>query len=297
MLRGGSSLGGARPKAHVTNKDCRIAIAKFPSPANDDWDVMRWEAVALELASRSGINTPSWNLHAIDGKSVLIVDRFDRNGNHRIGYASALTMLEATDGDEATYLDIAEVIEQESAEATVDLRELWRRIAFSILISNTDDHLRNHGFLRVSTSGWALSPVFDINPDPRPGPKRLSTAIDRGAPATVETLVAVAQLFRLGRDQARATLKAVAEATSEWRSVAQQHGLNLTQLPRLAISLCRSSRRRILPVGVFGNSSMIVSSRGYLYAAMRCLQNAISSAGAALCPRIRLTKATTVSPR
>ena len=184
LLRGGSSLGGARPKAHVRNNDGQVAIAKFPSPANDEWDVMRWEAVALELAGRSGIRIPKWNLHTIDGKAVLIVNRFDRNGEQRIGYVSAMTMLEATDGDNATYLDIGETIESDGVDVSADLHELWRRIGFSILISNSDDHLRNHGFLRLSSAGWTLSPAFDLNPDPRPGPKRLSTAIEPGAPAT-----------------------------------------------------------------------------------------------------------------
>jgi len=107
LLRGGSSLGGARPKAHVLDEGARVAIAKFPSPANDEWDVMRWEAVALALAREAGILVPHSTLHLIDGKVVLIVDRFDRRGGQRVGYVSAMTMLEATDGDEGCYLDIA----------------------------------------------------------------------------------------------------------------------------------------------------------------------------------------------
>lgn len=226
LLRGGSSLGGARPKAHVINADGRIAIAKFPSPANDEWDVMRWEAVALALATRAGIATPTWNLHTIDGNAVLIVDRFDRTGQHRIGYVSAMTLLEATDGDRSTYLDIADVIERYAPDATDDLRELWRRIAFSILISNTDDHLRNHGFLRTTTSGWSLSPAFDMNPDPRPGPKHLATAIESDPAASVDLLIGVADYFRLNEREARTVLRDVADATSNWQEVAKQLGLD-----------------------------------------------------------------------
>jgi serine/threonine-protein kinase HipA len=226
LLRAGSSLGGARPKAHVLLPDGRIAMAKFPSVTNDEWDVMRWEAVALDLAARSGIATPPWDIHEIDGKGVLIVTRFDRNGDRRIGYVSAMTMLEAVDGDDRSYIDIADVVERESADATADLRELWRRIALSLLISNTDDHLRNRGFLRESTAGWRLSPIFDINPNPGPVARRLATTIAFGSPDTIETLLEVADLFRLSPDAARQALAEVAEATSQWREVGAANDLD-----------------------------------------------------------------------
>ena len=230
LLRAGSSLGGARPKAHVLLPDGRVAIAKFPSATTDEWDVMRWEAVALDLAARSGITAPERELHEIDGKSVLIVTRFDRDGDRRIGYASAMTMLEATDGDDRSYLDIADAIERESADAEGDLRELWRRIALSLLISNTDDHLRNHGFLRSSTAGWRLSPIFDINPNPEPAGHRLATTISIGSTDTIETLLDVADFFRLDHEQAPATLSDVTEATSQWRRVAAANGLNASAI-------------------------------------------------------------------
>jgi len=230
LLRAGSSLGGARPKAHVLLPDGRVAIAKFPSATNDGWDVMRWEAVALDLAARSGITAPQWDLHEIGGKSVLTVARFDRDGAHRVGYASAMTMLEATDGDDLSYLDIADAIGRESADAEGDLRELWRRIAFSLLISNTDDHLRNHGFLRSSTAGWRLSPIFDINPNPEPAGHRLATTIALGSTDTIETLLDVADFFRLDDHQARSTLSDVTEATSQWRRIAAANGLDASAI-------------------------------------------------------------------
>jgi serine/threonine-protein kinase HipA len=235
LLRGGSSLGGVRPKAHVLGEAGGVAIAKFPSPANDEWDVTRWEAVALKLAEEAGIRVPRWNLHPIDGKPVLIVDRFDRSGDRRIGYVSAMTMLEATDGEQGSYLDIADVIERHSPNASEDLWQLWRRIAFSILISNTDDHLRNHGFLRTSTAGWTLSPAFDLNPDPGPGPKYLSTAIDYDtAAARLDVLMDVAEYFRLNGDEARAVLRDVTEATSGWRGAAQDIGLGHNAVEEMA---------------------------------------------------------------
>jgi serine/threonine-protein kinase HipA len=252
LLRDGSSLGGARPKAHVLDAEGRVSIAKFPSGASDQWDVMRWEAVALRLARAAGIRVEDWRLHVVDGKAVLIVERFDRAGASRIGYASAMTMLEATDGDQASYLDIAEVIERRSSDAREDLRQLWRRIAFSVLISNTDDHLRNHGFLRTSNAGWTLSPAFDLNPDPSPGPKHLSTAIDfDDTTASVDTLMTVASYFRLGEEDARAVLGEVSEATSQWRAAATETGLDRTAIEQMAPAFAhdRADRaRQILSV-------------------------------------------------
>jgi serine/threonine-protein kinase HipA len=235
LLRGGSSLGGARPKAHVLDAAGRIAIAKFPNPTGDEWDVIRWEAVALTLARAAGVSVPQWTLHPVDGKPVLISDRFDRSNGQRVGYVSAMTMLEATDGGQGSYLDIAEVIERHSANAAEDLRQLWRRVAFSILISNTDDHLRNHGFLRTDTAGWSMSPAFDINPDPRPGPKYLCTSIDYDTTAArLDVLTEVAEHFRLTGEEIRAVLHELTRATSRWRTVARQVGLDRAGVEQMA---------------------------------------------------------------
>jgi serine/threonine-protein kinase HipA len=154
LLRGGSSLGGARPKAHVIGTDGRPAIAKFPSPKHDDWDVIRWEYVALELARQAGLTTADHQLERVDGKPVIILRRFDRRAaGKRIGYISAMTLLSAGDGQTFDYLDIAQQIEADSDRATEDLRELWTRAAYGRLISNTDDHLRNHGSCGVPQAG------------------------------------------------------------------------------------------------------------------------------------------------
>jgi serine/threonine-protein kinase HipA len=235
LLRAGSSLGGARPKSHVLDEAGRIAIAKFPSPANDDWDVMRWEAVALALARSAGIRVPAHELHLIDGKSVLVVDRFDRSGTTRIGYVSALTMLERADGEGGSYLEIADVIARHSPSAANDLGELWRRMAFSVLISNLDDHLRNHGFLRTTTAGWSLSPAFDLNPDPRPGERHLSTAIDfDDTEARIDLLLNVAPEFRLTPSQALDALQATYAAVDRWREVAGEFGVSADEIALMA---------------------------------------------------------------
>jgi serine/threonine-protein kinase HipA len=234
LLKGGSSLGGARPKAHVIDRDGPLAIAKFPKAAGDDWDVTGWEAVTLTLAREAGINAAASELAEVAGRSVHIVERFDRRGQSRVGYASAMTLLEASDGEPRSYLDLVEVIEEESDRATEDLRELWRRIAFSILVSNTDDHLRNHGFLRTTTGGWSLSPAFDINPNPEPGPKFLSTSIDgRSNAASIPLLFGVAELFRLDDAEATAILAQVKKATSGWQDVAHRLGLDRSSIKQM----------------------------------------------------------------
>jgi serine/threonine-protein kinase HipA len=249
LLRAGSSLGGARPKAHVLDSAGHVAIAKFPSAHSDTWNVMAWEKVALDLARDAGIDVPDSQLISVADRHVLIVDRFDRQGSTRIGYASAMTMLEAGDGDQRSYLEIAEVIEQRSTAATASLRQLWRRIAFSILISNTDDHLRNHGFLHERAESWALSPAFDMNPNPEPGPKDLSTAIDfSDTHASIEILMSVAEYFRLNTTEAIAVLAQVTAAVARWRVVAASLGLQQRDIDAMqpAFEHAESKRARAL---------------------------------------------------
>ena len=237
LLHGGSSLGGARPKAHVLDTKGRLAIAKFPSPQADQWDVIRWEAVALTLAKDAGITVPEHKLHVIEDRPVLVVRRFDRDASSRLGYLSAMSMLQAKDGEQASYLEIGQVIEEHSPDAGRDLRELWRRIVFTILISNTDDHLRNHGFLRTSTAGWSLSPAFDLNPNPKGGAKHLTTAIDEtNTQASLATALEVAELFRVSEARARAIVADVSTATARWRDVALMAGLGGRQLEQLELA-------------------------------------------------------------
>jgi serine/threonine-protein kinase HipA len=235
LLEGGSSLGGARPKAHVLDTQGQLSIAKFPAPENDKWDVIRWEAAALTLARAAGLRVPKFRLHEIAGRPVLIVRRFDRDAGGRVGYVSAMTMLESKDGAEGSYVEIAETIEEHSPAASVDLRELWRRIVFSRLISNTDDHLRNHGFLRTSTAGWSLSPAFDLNPNPQSGGRGFSTVIEeRRGGSDIEAAIELAGLFRLAPQQALAAIEQVDRATSRWRAVAKAVGLEPGALERMA---------------------------------------------------------------
>jgi serine/threonine-protein kinase HipA len=234
LLHGASSLGGAHPKAHVLDAQGVLSIAKFPSPARNGWDVIRWEAVALTLAERAGVNVPAHELLSIVGRPVLVVRRFDRAAKRRVGYISAMTMLGARDGEQGSYLEIAQAIEEQSPHASEDLRELWRRIVLTVLISNTDDHLRNHGFLRMSSAGWSLAPVFDLNPDPEGEAKQLETAIDElSTLASIHTALEVADLFGLSQREARIVLGEVLDATEPWREIAASSGVSAGEIERL----------------------------------------------------------------
>lgn len=169
LVAAGSSLGGARPKASVVGEDGQLMIAKFPNAASDAWDVPAWEKLVLDLAADCGIDVPPNRLIKVLDRNVLVLERFDRDGGWRIGYVSGLTMASANDGDHSvSFADLAEFIEPFAEAPDYDLPQLFRRALFGLAVSNTDNHLRNHGFLRRS-GGWALAPAFDINPSPQPG--------------------------------------------------------------------------------------------------------------------------------
>jgi serine/threonine-protein kinase HipA len=227
LLAPGSSLGGARPKASVRDKDGTLAIAKFPRK-DDEYNVVLWEAVALDLAKSAGINVPDWRIEKILRKPVLIIKRFDRNNDERIPFLSAMSMLGAKDNEEHSYLEIAYAIIQNGASPNHDLTELWRRIVFSVMIANTDDHLRNHGFIYERYKGWRLSPVYDLNPTPiEIKPRILSTAINyEDRSASLELAMSVIKEFRINKNRAIQISKEVAAAVKQWRKVAVKFGLS-----------------------------------------------------------------------
>jgi len=232
---GTGSLGGARPKASVRD-DERLLIAKFPHHG-DAWSVIAWEKTALDLAESAGITVPGRRLVGIDGSPVLLLDRFDREGARRVGYISAMTLLEAQDGQSRDYTEIAEVLPEHSSAAVADLRQLWRRIAFSIAIHNTDDHLRNHGFLRHG-SGWRLAPAFDVNPNPELAAHRVTTVGGATGPADeVNALLLYAESFGLTDNRARTVLREVAKAAEDWEPVARRNGITQAEIARFAPTL------------------------------------------------------------
>ncbi len=205
---------------------------------------MAWEKTALDLADRCGIRVPACQLLDVAGRHVLLLERFDRTEGQRVGYISAMTLLGLHDGDRADYLEIAEALTAHGCHVTDDLEQLWRRIAFSLVINNTDDHLRNHGFLHAD-GGWRLSPAFDLNPDPDPAAGRVTTiGFAADAHEGLQALLASARDFGLADAQAQSVLEEVLAGTSTWRATAAANGVTELQSDRFAPSLDRFHARQ-----------------------------------------------------
>ena len=233
-LRGrGTSLGGLRPKCTVVDDDGMLAIGKFPS-ITDERSITKGEVLALRLARDACINAADARIIDSDGSPVALIRRFDRRGNgQRIMYLSAATMLgvEASEPEEHTYTEIVNAIRVHGADAQADIEELWRRIAFSILITNVDDHLRNHGFLHEDRNLWRLSPAFDINPSPE-RVRELKTWIseETGPEMRIEALMSVIAYFRITRTRAGEILREVEHAVARWRAVGHEIGMTKGEL-------------------------------------------------------------------
>ncbi len=230
----GSSLGGARPKASVLSPNGRLCIAKFPKES-DEYSMERWEGIALRLASAAGIRTPQHEVVTVRDKPVLLSTRFDREGPNRIPFLSAMSMTSHQDGDRGSYLELVDALAEHGATAKADRTELFRRLVFNVLISNVDDHLRNHGFLRRSRDGWTLSPAYDLNPTPQDvRPRVLTTAIDfDDGTCSLELVREVAEAFGLRLATADGVIGEVAEACSRWRDVARRAGAPPKEIRRM----------------------------------------------------------------
>jgi len=229
---GSGSLGGARPKASVVDDQGVLRIAKFAHP-QDDWDVLAWEATALELAGNAGIPVPPRQLVRFGGGAALVLARFDRTPRGRVGYMSAMTLVRGQDGDQLDYLDVAEAMAIVSASPAADLRQLWTRILFGAVIGNTDDHLRNHGFLRVP-GGWRLSPAFDMNPDPESTLHQTAISGARQASESISMLRESAGEFGLSAPAVAEISLTIKEATQRWRTVAASHGISAREIDVMA---------------------------------------------------------------
>ena len=244
FLRGrGTSLGGLRPKCSIIDGDGSLAIGKFPS-VSDERAVTRGEVLALRLARKAGINAAAARLVESDGATVAVIRRFDRTPDgSRLMYASAATMLGAEDGAERSYTDLVDALRQYGSRPAADIEELWRRIAFSILITNVDDHLRNHGFLHVDRGQWRLTPAFDINPFPDRA-RELKTWIspDAGPEATIDALMSVTTYFRIDNKRAKVILAEVEDAVSGWRNEARALGMTAEDLDAFADAFEHSER-------------------------------------------------------
>ena len=230
----GSSLGGARPKASVIDQHGCLSIAKFPKET-DEYSLERWEAIVLDLAEAAGIQTASHDLIDNDGRPIFLSRRFDREGQDRIPFLSAMSMTEHRDGDRGSYLEIVDALTEHGANAADDRIELFKRVAFSVLVSNTDDHLRNHGFLWLGQRGWTLSPAYDINPTPQDiKPRILATNIDfDDGTCSIELLRSVAEEFALKLTDADALIRQVAIATQDWRQAARRRGAKEPEIQRM----------------------------------------------------------------
>ncbi|MBP6985141.1 MAG: type II toxin-antitoxin system HipA family toxin [Alphaproteobacteria bacterium] len=235
LLAPGSSLGGARPKASVRSKEGELLIAKFPHP-EDNIDLPAWESLALTLASKAGLRVTRHKLLKIAGRSVILLNRFDRIGVKRIPFISAMSLLEAGDNDPHSYLEVADALRRYSGNPQQDLIELWKRIVFSILVSNTDDHLRNHGLLLPNSDGWRLSPAYDINPTPLDiKPRRLSLAIDEEDDcASLELALSVSDRFGLSKESAKRIANEAGIAVAGWREQAKLLGMKDREADRMS---------------------------------------------------------------
>jgi len=237
LLAPGSSLGGARPKAGVRHTDSSLWIAKFPSK-DDVFDVGAWEMVVHELAKLTGLNVAMAMAKQFYGKHhTFLTKRFDRTaGGQRLHFASAMTMMGYTDGvgfqDGASYLELAEFIIRKGANVTRDLEELFRRIVFSICVSNTDDHLRNHGFL-LTQAGWELSPAYDINPNPKGAGLKLNiTTHDNSLDLSLAK--EVAHFFRLSESQAELIIRNTIHVVSKWQLIAKKYKIPKEEQDRMS---------------------------------------------------------------
>ena len=225
LAAGTASLGGARPKASVRLANGALAIAKFPH-AHDEWDVMAWEALSLELAERAGISVPPRELVRVGERHVLLVQRFDRADTGRVGYMSAMTMMQVQDGASGDYVELAETLADHSAALAKDRLDMFDRAVLNVALHNTDDHLRNHGLVDTA-GGWRLSPVFDINPNPALGEVR-ATSIAGAISATDEGagLRELASACGLSPAESRERIARVVTAAESWARVAQQYEIS-----------------------------------------------------------------------
>ncbi len=225
----GSSLGGARPKSSVVDPSNELWIAKFPS-STDQINVGAWEMVTHQLALEAGLNVAESRIQKFSSRHhTFLTKRFDRNSNGgRIHFASALTMLGYKDGishtEGASYLELAEFLIQNGAQVNTDLEELWRRIVFYICVSNTDDHLRNHGFI-LREDGWVLSPAYDINPVDTGLGLSLNISEDDNS-LDIDLAFEVAKYFRLNNTRANEIFNQVRDSVRQWRVISKGYSIS-----------------------------------------------------------------------
>lgn len=225
LIAPGSSLGGARPKASVIDEKGNLWIAKFPS-INDEKNIGAWEMVVHELALKAGIDVADAMIKKYSSKyHTFLTKRFDRNKSKRIHFASAMTLLGYNDGSDysqgVSYLELAEFIAVNGARVNEDLEELWKRIVFNICVSNTDDHLRNHGFI-LTDKGWLLSPAYDVNPNERGTGLKLNISENDNS-LELDLAMEVIEYFRLSEKKALKIISLIKKTVANWREVTKKY--------------------------------------------------------------------------
>ena len=236
LIKPGSSLGGARPKATVVDTKDQLWIAKFPSK-NDENDTGAWEIVAHDLAALCGLNVPEAKLEKFSPLgSTFLIKRFDRLGSKRVHFASAMTLLGKKDGasaaDGSSYLDIAAFIKSYGAQPKKDLIELWKRIVFNMAVTNTDDHLRNHAFI-LTDKGWILSPLYDVNPVPYGDELSLNVDEDDNS-ISIDLAVQTAVKFGISKSDAEAVAEDILQIVRDnWERIAARYALTRRQIEEM----------------------------------------------------------------
>jgi serine/threonine-protein kinase HipA len=236
LIAPGASLGGARPKANFRDRLNELWIAKFPS-RNDTIDKAAWEFLAYRMATKAGVNMANSQILKISGNyNTFLTKRFDRIKRERIHFASAMTMTGNTEDNirdnKASYLEIAEFIKFSGASNKEDLHQLWKRIIFSISISNSDDHLRNHGFL-LTGEGWRLSPAFDVNPSIDKQGLALNIDMDNNA-LDFDLARSVGEFFMLDLTSMDKIISKVRFVVSDWRKYANSMGIPKTEQEKMS---------------------------------------------------------------
>jgi len=225
LMSPGSSLGGARPKASVVDEANHLWIAKFPSQ-HDDYDIAAWEFLAYQLALKAGIGMAPCRIEKFNSQHhTFLTQRFDRTETSRLHFTSALTQLGYYDGDyDASYLELAQFLTEHGSNTKKDLAQLWRRIVFNIAVSNTDDHLRNHGFI-FQKGGWGLSPAYDINPVTPANGLHLNITDDDNS-LNYDLSMEVIDFFQLEENEAVKIKDEVLASVRQWESVAKSIGIS-----------------------------------------------------------------------
>ena len=238
LIAPGGSLGGARPKASVVDPTGQLWIAKFPS-VRDEHDIGAWELILQTLAGRCGLQVPrGLARHFAHPQHTFLIERFDRDAQgRRFHFASAMTLTGHLDGEDAStgvsYLELARVLIEHGAEPDADLRELWTRIVFNMLVSNADDHLRNHGFILKPRAGWKLAPAYDMNPAPESAGLRLNISeVDNAL--DLDLVRSVAPYFRVGAKQAQQIIEHSRGVVRQWPKLAKHLGISAREQKRLA---------------------------------------------------------------